>query len=477
MTMIRRKITPLGALSRKPKTETFPRFHFSVVPLIAKLKLICIVAWAFMTIGLTSLSQPVQGAPPPPGAPPLSPSGTLNYEEAVRIALNQSPFITKSSLEIDLKRLDEKDSRYGLFPSIDFRTYYYPNRPVGSTGPPYNLNFSTDPSYNPVASYFSLQAQKMATEVAILTHIKTISVGLDRLGQLFLELEYLKNQISLLKDRTNVFREQLAYAENRFSAGTGTSLQVKSAQQAMKMANNELEYLAFLQKKALDNLKNFLGLQPTQELTLDLQNTGRQVLGNFDPVSATWEQTKTRSYDLKIVEIVLKLQAYNVKLAKAKTLPTVLFTTQTPDPLSSTNYGFYAGFGVYVPLWDGFKRIRNVTRQKIILQQFDTGKNQAEKDLENKFMEAQGQVKEANFMLQASQADLELMQLKARQVEISYQSGGVTLSEVLESRREVLGAKKEILLKALDHAKAALALRHISGDLGHSYVNASSWQK
>jgi outer membrane protein TolC len=476
MAMMRRKIIPLGTLVLPPNTGRRLHPHVSAVLSISNLKLICIIAWACLTIGLTALSQPVQGAPPPE-TPALSPSGLLNYEEAVKIALNQSPYITKSSLEIDLRRLDETDSRYGLFPSIDFRTYYYPSRPTNASGPPYNLNFTTDPSYNPIASYFTLQAQKLATEVAILTHLKTISFGLARLGQIFLELEYLKNQALILKDRMNVLREQLAYAENRFSAGTGTSLEVKTAQQGSKMAHNELEHLAFLQKKVLNNLKNFLGLPPTHDLTPDLHNTHKQVLGNFDPGSATWEQAKARSYDLKIIEIGLKLQTYNIKLAKAKTLPTVLFTTQTPDPLSSTNYGFYAGFGLYVPLWDGFKRVRNVTRQKIIMQQYDTDKNQAEKELENKLLEAQGQVKEAVLKMQAAQADVELIQLKARQREISYQSGGIPLSELLDTRNEVLAAKKEVLLKVMEHGKATLALRQISGDLGHSYVNASSWQR
>jgi outer membrane protein TolC len=475
--MMRRKIMPWGALFRRPVTGGRLHPHLSAVLSTSNLKFISIIVWACITIGLTALSQPVSAAPPPPGSPALSPGGVLNYEEAVRIALIQSPYITKSSLEIDLKKLDESDSRYGMIPSIDFRTYYYPNRPVNSTGPPYSLNFSTDPSYNPIASYFTLQAQKLATEVAVLTHLKTISFGLARLGQLFLELEYIKNQTLILKDRINVFREQLSYAENRFSAGTGTSLQVRTAQQGVKMANNELEHLAFLRKKALDNLKNFLGLPPTQDLNPDLQNTHRQVLGNFDPGSVTLEQAKARSYDLKIIDIGLKLQEYNIKLAKAKTLPTVLFTTATPDPLSSTNYGFYAGFGLYVPIWDGFKRIRNVTRQKIVMKQYDTGKNQAETELENKLLESQGQVKEAAFMMQAAQSDLELIQLKARQIEISYQSGGVPLSEVLDTRKEVLMAKKEALLKAMDLNKATLALRQISGDLGHTYVNASSFQK
>jgi len=381
-------------------------------------------------------------------------------------------------LEIDLRRLDETDSRYGLLPSVDFRTYYYVNRPSGLGGAPYSLNFSTDPGYNPIASYFSLQAQKLATEIAIMTHIKAISAGLERLGQLFLDLEFFKNQTLNLKDRINSSREKLAYAENRFSAGTGTSLEVKEAQQELKTVQNDLEHVSLKQKKALTSLKNFLGLKPTQELTPDLQNTNRQVLGSLDPAAVTCEQTKSRSYDIKIMEIIIKLQSYNVKLAKVKVLPTMLFTTQTPDPLNSNaQYGLYAGFGVYVPVWDGFKRIRNVTRQKTILKQYDNDKGQVEMELENKFQDAQAMVKDTALALQLAQSQVELLQTKTRTVETSYQSGGAILPLVLGSREKVFDAKKQMFQKALDHDKAVLALRQISGDLHHTYVHTSSFQK
>ena len=477
MTMIRRKIAPLGALSIKPKTGKVPHPRFSVVPSISKLKLIFIIAWAFMTFGLTILSHPVQGAPSIAEAPPLSPSGPLNYEEAVRIAINQSPVLRKSSLEIEVKRMDETDTRYGLFPSIDFRTYYYVNRPSGIGGVPYSLNFSTDPNYNPIASYFALQAQKLATEAAILTHLKVISAGLERLGQIFIFLDLIKNQTLAAKDHLNICREKLTYTENRLSAGTGTPLEVKEAQQRLKTVQAELEHLASQQKRGLSNLKNFLGLKPTQELTPDLQNTHRQLMGSFDPASVTWEQAKSRSYDLKVMEIVIKLQGYNVKLAKAKSLPTILFTTQTPDPLNAGQYGLYTGFGLYVPLWDGFKRIRNVSRQKTVLKQFDSDKTLAEKELENKFHESQEKVMAAANNLHLAHSQIELLQLKARQYETSYQSGGVLLSLVLESQKEVFLGKKQMFIAAMEYDKEVLALRQISGDLGHTYVQASSWQK
>jgi outer membrane protein TolC len=287
-----------------------------------------------------------------------------------------------------------------------------------------------------------------------------------------------KNQAVIQKDLINLSREKLAYAENRFAAGTGISLEVREAQQGLKVAQNELDRIVATQKRALANLKGFLGLKPTQEITPDIHDTRRQVLGSFDPTSVTWEQAKSRSYDLKQSEIITQLQAYNVKLAVVRSFPTILFTTQTPDPLNSNNkYGLYAGVGLYIPVWDGFKRIRNVSRQKTILKQYGADNDLQERDLENKFNEAKDKVKETAYALQLAQSQTELVRLRARQKEIIYQSGGVILPVFLDSRREVLEAQKQLAQKALENDNTILALRQISGDLGYTYVDASSWQK
>jgi outer membrane protein TolC len=197
-------------------------------------------------------------------------------------------------------------------------------------------------------------------------------------------------------------------------------------------------------------------------------------LGSFDPHSATWEQAKSRSYDLKIYDIKMKLQGYKVNLAIASTLPSIIFNYQTPDPLSTTAQGLYAGIGLQIPVWDGFKRIRNITRQKLILQQFDGEKSVKENDLQDKFYAAQEKAQDAASALEIVKSKVELAQLKARQTEISYQSGGVTLPEDLTARQALLGAKKKVENKTLEYGLAVLALRRVSGDLGHAYVHASS---
>ena len=58
-------------------------------------------------------------------------------------------------------------------------------------------------------------------------------------------------------------------------------------------------------------------------------------MGSFNPATVTLEQAKTHSYELKVFEIYKQLQQYNIRLAIAKSLPTIIYTAQTPDPLNA----------------------------------------------------------------------------------------------------------------------------------------------
>ena len=68
------------------------------------------------------------------------------------------------------------------------------------------------------------------------------------------------------RELIQVSRENLTYAENRMSIGTGTSLEVKVARQQLELAQGEQEGIALTTKRALAGLKSFLGLPSTQDL-------------------------------------------------------------------------------------------------------------------------------------------------------------------------------------------------------------------
>lgn len=441
--------------------------------------LVClIIAMLVMAGGLMCWCRPAQGADKPPLVQTPPPGTPLTFEEAVKIALIQSPAFTKSSLEIDIGRLDETDSRYAMIPPLTFRTYYYINRPSGANyGKPYSLNFSTDP-YNPLGSYFLLQARKLATQAAIIAHVGTISKGLLRLGICYLQLESCHKQTAIQKDLIKVAQENLSYAENRVAIGTGTSLEVKMAQQQLQLFRGELEGIALLEKRALTSLKALLGWPANQDITPAFYDSRRQVLGSFNPATVTLEQAKTNSYELKVFEIYKQLQQYNIRLAIAKSLPTIIYTAQTPDPLSqSTGSGLYVGFGLEIPVWDGFTRIRNVSRQKAVLKQIGAKKGEKENLLDGEWFEIMQSNQESRVLLKTDQSLEELARLKAHQQEVRYHSGEVPLSAFLESRTEVLKAQKNVLSKSLLYDISVLRLREFIGDLGNTYVDASAWQK
>ena len=460
-------------------TGRSPRLTLSgYAPWIAATQTCLIIAMLTMAGGAMCWCRPAQGADQPPVIQtPLS-HAPLSFEEAVRIALTQSPTFTRSSLEIDVGRLDETDSRYAMVPPLTFRTYYYVNRPSGvNYGKPYSLNFSTEP-YNPIGAYFTLQARKLATQMAILTHMATISKGLMNLGSSYLQLDALHKQTGIQKDLIKVAQEQLTYAENRVAIGTGTSLEVKMAQQQLQLTRGEQEGVALAEKRALANLRNLLGWPPDQNLTPVFYDSRRQVLGSFNPATITLEQAKTRSYELKGFEIYKQLQQYNIHLAIAKSLPTIIYTAQTPDPLSqSSSYGLYVGFGLEIPVWDGFTRIRNVSRQKNILRQIGAKKGEKETLLEDKWFDLLEKIHESSAALKNAQSLEEMARLKSQQQEVRYHSGEVPLAAFLDSRSEVLRAKQNTLKRGLEYDLMVLMFRELTGDLGNTYVDASTWQK
>ena len=213
-------------------------------------------------------------------------------------------------------------------------------------------------------------------------------------------------------------------------------------------------------------------------MEFDLRDAHRQVLGKFDPAAATLEQAKAKSFELKALELKKELQGFNITVAKAKAFPSLLFTVQTPDPLSVTSArGLYVGLGLEVPVWDGFKRIRNISRQKSILKQVGADKDMKDLDLTDKWNGLQENIGSAAASLKIAQSQEELARLKERQAEIRYNSGTDQLPGWLEGRKATLEAQKGFASKALAHDELILHLRQFSGDLGDSYVDQKSWQK
>lgn len=412
------------------------------------------------------------------GKPDQHISGSMDYSKAVGQLLQYSPFLTNTSLEVRVRSLDESDSRYAFIPGVTFRTRFYPHQPTESdSNDPYSLEFAVD-SYNPIEVYVTLQARKIITRIAVLAHLQAISDALQRLGIGYLELEKMENLETLQKEWIELAKESILFHRNRIATGGSSSLDLQLAEQELEVGNAELEKMAVARATVLDGVKHLIGLQPGQMPDLSLQNVHEQVIDGFDPDRASLDEAKARSVDLKIQHLKVDLQKRNVTVAYARFMPNLLFGLTTTDPLSAQHdRGLFFSVGFELPLWDGLKRFHNISRQKTILQQYNTENSLKETDLESKWKAAQEKLRSAKVQLKLARSQEKLVSLRERQVRIGYNAGREDLATVLAEQRKHIEARKSILTNQLEYEKSVLALRNLSGHLLNSYVSPGSDEK
>jgi outer membrane protein TolC len=308
--------------------------------------------------------------------------------------------------------------------------------------------------------------------------MKAISVGLERLGKAFLELGAVDHLVQLRGRATDVAKETLRYAKEKQRLGEITPLEVQIANQEMEVAAAEQEALITNKNRLLEGIRNFLGLKPDQPLRLEASQARRQVLGDFDPKKANLQEAESRSFDVRIKQMAKELQSWNVTLAKMKFVPSVNMALQSPDPLSNNNdRGTFFSVGVSIPLFDGFKRLRNIDRQKTVLEQFASEEDVAGKELSTKWREAEEKFNTAAAALRTVQAQTELARLKESQAETLYRAAEKDFSVLMTARQTRVKAQMDAAKKALDYDLAVLTLRHLSGDLVYHYVNEGQFQK
>ncbi len=453
-----------GPSPGKPRIASiFPSF-----PALA-LWVLLVLLVGFPTTGW-SAAEPQPAA----AASPVVPQTPLNFDECVRLALRQSPFFSKSSLEIEIRQLDEADSKADLIPSLFFLSRYYPSQPSNPsvTDPQTYYLAMTTGDYNPLIAYLSLKAKKLITQIARLAHLKVTSKGIEQVGKSFLSMDAVNQLLQLQTTLVDLAQENLRSARERQRLGQVVPVEVEIISQELEVAKAQREALLANRDRIREGLRKFLDLKPGQPLRLDANQARRQVLGDFDPYKASLEEAQKEDFDVRIKKLSQELQSWNVTLAKMKFMPSFNLVLQTPDPVSSNiNRGTFFSLGLNFPIFEGFKRVRNIKRQKKVLQQFVSEETVKATEFMQDWHEAEEDLRNAATELKVAQAQAGLTRLKVRQAETLYRTGEMDFNAFLQARREYIHAQVEVIQKGLDRDKATLELRSLTRELVYRFVN------
>ncbi|UJX42194.1 TolC family protein [Desulfovibrio sp. JY] len=443
-----------------------------------------------------------------------------DFQECVRVALAQSPLLTKSSIEIESKRLDVGDAYSQYIPTIVMSTTFYLRLPEykntvaptawssvlenASSNPAqnlsnsisaanavyagnssnrtrkkYDLSFSTG-AWNPLLTAFEVQAKKELVNIAVLSHLKVIDGGLKRLGTTFLQLGMIDSMLKLAKERENLAVKNLEYVKTKAGLGQGAELDVRIAETRINMAKAEAEKLRTTRSVLQDEMKFIMGIPFVQKINLDLTNAPGQVLENFNPATVTDERLRKHSFKLRIHDYEVSLQRKNIALSYIHFLPTFSFGFTSVSTLNNTSYKddtstlpfMYPNLSFNFP-FDWWTKSRDVSRQyKKLAQQNVEGRN-LDFTIMSEFQQALSKLRSANSDVKFAASTVELQKLTTQQAQFRFESGQAEYDAIVKAMADYLDSRQTLITKEYTRDVDLLEVRSISGDFQDRYINAT----
>lgn len=282
----------------------------------------------------------------------------------------------------------------------------------------------------------------------------------------------LSQKIQLANEDENVRGQQFAYdqAKALFRIGTGRSLDVFRAEQALLVAKNN-QSNAFEQfRRALDNFKVDLGISIDSEIDL---------IGDFPDLSAfsiplegALEAANNNRLDLLTERDRLEDVKRQLDIRENGLLPDLNLNisygsgTGIDDSFSSLNWddsdSFSAGLNLEIPL-DRMARRNAFRNAEIALDRAIRELDLKEQQVRLEVQAALRQLDQLNFQLEIGKLTIESFSLTVEKAEIDLTRGTATNRDVVEAQSALTDAKNSQLDRIVAHEIQILEIYRLLG--------------
>lgn len=409
--------------------------------------------------------------PAPAQEPPLS------FVEAIQMALTTSPQFKATQLDIEIVKLDEKDSWYRLFPKLNMNVSY--DRPMGSykSGLKANsyLNIGLNSgAYDPIAAYIGHDASKVAFDLAEIMHALAIQSFMETVGTSFIKLNSQQKYIECRKELLELSLKLGEYAAQRADKGSLSPLDKRLVDLKGTVARMELEHNTKLRMQEILRLKRLLGIGEALKVEFDVHDSLPQVVGKEASLTmAGFAQVEQRNLSFKAMKLKEKLVTYKVRLAQAEHLPRFNIGVRTPDPTATKDVDtppYYLTFSATMPLWSWGETLRNTERQELGVQKIAAEHklkvNEARETWDSAGLSI-GLLREQVVIVSTTR---ELRELEAKRKDIGQQAGNVPYETLIEAKREAVNARMAEIKAQEEYDLARLKIRTQSGDLFNEHM-------
>ncbi len=405
------------------------------------------------------------------------------FEDCVYLAIQQSPLLVNSAVELEIQKLQLTDAvwdylpepRVSLLVSNNITSYNMGGSNLPSGYGQTNLEVQFFAAFpNPIKTYFNHQSQKALVNLAISTHRKAIAEAIFDIATIYQRLEAKRKILEIQKELLPLNKKLTAYWQQLEavdgSQGVALNLAIQNEREGeLQVERTEIETLMLR-----TDLKVMTGVEIQHKLNIDTSNAD-SIFQDFDGDKLHWEDRWTTQDDEYLIRAQVALKDFGIMVAWAEYIPDMTLQVNNnppsgqyhpPDGIEDTFIHLNFDF----PLIDWGRRYRGVQTARMEKALAFQEQIQARTEYSNAWIEAQQEYALAKTSLKIAQTNLDVAQMKAKEAEINFNEGTGLYPKVAETQEELLKARADFVQSELDYDLARLSWMNVAGVLSERYI-------
>ncbi|MCF6132526.1 TolC family protein [Flavobacterium wongokense] len=418
---------------------------------------------------------------------------TMSLQQCLDKALNQNLQLKANGYDLEKSKAGVKEAYGAFLPTVTATTNYEYQFDMTTTALPAEVFGGTPGTYNVVelgvpqskstitqleqkiispASVLAIKASKAKVKLDMLEIRSSKEELVYNVSVTYYNIQSLQKQIQLNTETLKSTETLLAISESQLKSGLVTQTDVDRLTVSRDNSKAGIDSLKNSLEKYYNLLKTFMYMPLTDVVEVfpfdaELIDAASLVEPTVDPKNRT---------DFMQIQESITIANLQRKSIKSINYPTLSFTAKqgytgsytNADPFKNINDKFYPvssiGFKLKVTVFDGVTR--NQVRQKEFeIKKYQVQGEQVVQQINREVADAFADLKSNYITYQNQTRNLTLAQKVMNDVDKQYKNGISKLSDVLNSRTELLTAQNAYTVSIINIKQAELNLRKAQGKL------------
>ena len=365
--------------------------------------------------------------------------GVLTVQQAVEIALENNYDIRLSQNDLQIAKENVTYGNAGMLPTVTGNfsqsNSLQNSTQVQNTGVERSLDNAKNNSmtygvsigwtiFDGLGMFSRYETLKELEKQGDIQLKKTILTQVSDVISTYYTIVEQKNILMALDSTILISKERLRTAENRYSIGKASKLEVLN----VKVNLNTDESAQVKQTEVVKNLKIALNNLMARDLDIDFDVVEDVQVDEGLVFADLLDKSKTHNPDLLALGIAKRLADLELKTVKANRYPTIRLNggynfAETESSLGfvaqSNSRGLNYGITASINIFDGFNQRRNERIARIRVDNVDLVASQQQKEIESSLLQA----------FQSYQTNVALYRLEEKNVQIAKQNLNITMDK------------------------------------------------